>query len=265
MFYFVSKLFFALARPLHFLLILMLLGMGLQMTRARRTGIWLVNIGAICLLVITFSPLARMIETPLETRFPRPDVLSPAPDGIIILGGAIDPRPTAGRPDFIAMDNSGERLTEIPRLARLYPNARIIYTGGPDQEGPGILPEAQAARKLLIELGVAADRITIEERSMTTWENATMTRAIINPAPDSRWLLVTSAFHMPRSVGAFRKAGWPNIVAFATDYRTPDAKFGFSARNGDENLDLFDVALKEWYGMLGYWLGGRSSDLFPAP
>ncbi len=101
---------------------------------------------------------------------------------------------------------------------------------------------------------------------MTTWENATMTKALINPAPDSHWLLVTSAWHMPRSVGAFRKAGWPGIIAFPTDYRQPDAKYGVVLRRpAIDNLVLLEVAAKEWFGMLGYWLGGRSSALFPAP
>jgi uncharacterized SAM-binding protein YcdF (DUF218 family) len=266
MFFFVSKLFFAFARPLHFLLLLMLVGLVLQMARARRIGIWLINIAIVALLAIAFGPLAPFVERPLETRFPRPGTLDPAPDGIIILGGALNPDLGASRPDYYSTDDGSERLTEVPRLARLYPNARIIYTGGPSAALPGALNEAQAARKLLIDLGVPADRITLEEHSLTTWENAVMTRAIINPAPDSHWLLVTSAFHIPRSVGTFRKAGWPGIIAYPTDYRLPDPRYGLPFRRAAiENLDLFETAAKEWYGLLGYWLGGRSSDLFPAP
>lgn len=266
MFFFISKLFFAFARPLHALLIIMMIGLLLQLLRRRRAGIWCVNVGVILLLLAAFSPLASFLELPLEQRFPRPGELSPPPDGIIILGGAFDIYAEAGRPGFVALNDAAERLTEIPRLARLYPNARIIYSGGPDRQPNGIEPEARAARELLIGFGVAADRITIEERSLTTWENATMTKALINPAPGTHWLLVTSAWHMPRSVGAFRKAGWPGIIAFPTDYRLPDPAYGIDyGQTAIDNFVVLEIAAKEWFGLLGYWLGGRSSALFPAP
>jgi uncharacterized SAM-binding protein YcdF (DUF218 family) len=266
MFFFLSKAFFLFARPLHFILLLMLIGLGLQLSRMRRLGLWVLNIAAACLLILAFSPLAAWLEAPLETRFPRPGLLDPAPDGIIILGGALDADLSAGRSDFYALNDAGERLTEVPRLARLYPNAKIIYTGGPFESPPGVLNEAQDARRLLVDLGVSPDRITTEEHSLTTWENAIMSKAIVNPAPDSHWLLVTSAFHMPRSMGTFRKAGWPGIVAYPTDYRLPDSRAEQgTSRAAIDNLTLIEIAAKEWYGLAGYWLGGRSSALFPAP
>jgi uncharacterized SAM-binding protein YcdF (DUF218 family) len=266
MFFIVSKAFFLFARPLHFLLLLMVIGLGLQLSRARRLGVWLVNLAAVCWILFAFSPLAAWLEAPLEQRFPRPGTLDPAPDGIIILGGALDADLSALRPDFYALNDAGERLTEVPRLAKLYPNAKVIYTGGPFGSPPGTLNEAQNARRLLIDLGVPADRITIEEHSLTTWENAVMSKAIVNPAPDSHWLLVTSAFHMPRSVGTFRKAGWPGIIAYPTDYRLPDPRYQYPATGvAIDNLTLIEIAAKEWYGLLGYWLGGRSTALFPAP
>jgi len=265
MFYLMSKLFYAVARPLHFLLLLMLIGLGLQLTRRARLGLWLVNGAVVALAIAAVSPLATLVLTPLETRFPRPGLVEPAPDGIIVLGGAVDTRSEAGRPDLLSLNHAGDRLTEIPALAALYPKARIIYTGGPDAEANGIMPEARAVRALFVQFGIPVERITIEEQSMTTWENATMTLDLVNPAPGSRWLLVTSAYHMPRSVGAFRKAGWPGIIAYPTDYRTADPQFGIAPQTGVENLELLDVAMKEWYGMLGYWLGGRSSALYPAP
>ena len=266
MFFVLSKVFFAIARPVHLLSLLLVIGLGLQWTSKRRTGILLVNLSAITLIFIAFSPLALWIEQPLEMRFPRPGQLDPAPDGIIILGGATEEEMEVRRPDMIALNDAAERLTEIPRLASLYPNARIIYTGGPGFLVFDVLPEAQNARRLFIQMGISADRIVLEDQSKTTWENATLTKAIINPQPNSRWLLVTSAYHMARSVGDFRAAGWPGIIAFPTDYRAPDPSFETVWRRpGIDNLAIIEVAAKEYFGLLGYWLSGRSSALFPAP
>jgi uncharacterized SAM-binding protein YcdF (DUF218 family) len=266
MFYFVSKLFFQLARPLHFLIILMLLGLGLQITPARRLGLWLVNGAVVILILIAMSPLAFWITIPLEERFPRIDHVDVPPDGIIVLGGAIENIPEYGRPHLISLNDAAERLTEIPRLAQLYPKARIIYTGGPVYEGGGILSEAAGARELFIEWGTSPDRITIEDQSLTTWENAVLTKEIVHPALGTHWLLVTSAFHMPRAVGVFRKAGWPGIVAYPTDYRAPNPAFGVGWRAvASDNLELLELSVKEYFGLLGYWLGGRSSAVFPGP
>lgn len=266
MFYVVSKVFFGIARPLHFLFLIMLIGLVLQVTRRRRLGLWLVNGAVVVLIGLAMSPAAYWVTVPLETRFPRIDRVDPAPDGIIILGGAGDPVLQRGRPDLVSLNDAAERLTEIPRLARLYPNAKILFTGGPPGKGDGNPSEAEGAKKLFIEWGIAPGRIIIEDKSLTTWENAVFSRDLVKPQPGSRWLLVTSAFHTPRSVGVFRKVGWPGIIAYPTDYRAPDPALGRGWKTiGSDNLELLELAVKEYFGLAGYWLGGRSSALYPGP
>jgi uncharacterized SAM-binding protein YcdF (DUF218 family) len=114
-------------------------------------------------------------------------------------------------------------------------------------------------------LGVAPGRIIAEDRSRTTAENAVFTKALIEPKPSERWLLVTSAHHMPRAIGAFRQAGFP-VEAYPVDWRTRgpvDFVRAFSSLG--DGLRRTDTAMREWVGLLVYWLTGRSTELFPRP
>lgn len=266
MFYLVSKTFYAFARPLHLILILLVLGLGLQLTPWRRLGIGVLSFAVAVLLFLSLTPAAYWMTLPLELRFPRIDHVDQPPDGIIVLGGANEYEPEYGRPNLVSLNDAGERLTEIPRLAALYPKARILYTGGPVDD-LGLIPsEAQAAKNLFVQWGIAPDRIILEDRSLTTWENAVYSMEVVKPAPGTRWLLVTSAFHMPRAMGVFRKVGWPGLIPYPTDYRAPDPAFGIPwDLVASDNLSLVELATKEYFGLLGYWLGGRLSSLFPGP
>src|SRR6516225_5132198 len=125
--------------------------------------------------------------------------------------------------------------------------------------------EAPLALRLLESFGIPRASITLEDRSRNTVENAVLSKAIAQPKPGERWLLVTSAHHLPRAVGVFRKAGFP-VEAYPVDWRTrgaddalrPFASVGDGLRRGD-------TAVREWVGLAVYWLTGRSSELFPGP
>ena len=155
---------------------------------------------------------------PLENRFPAPPADLPPPYGIIVLGGAIDDDISRARGQT-TFDEGAERLTEAAILARRYPSARIVYTGGSNSLLGRPSSEAEDARRLLVAMGVDPQRITLETRSRNTDENARFTAAIVHPEPDQTWLIVTSAYHMPRAMGLFRKAGFA-AIAYPVDYRT---------------------------------------------
>jgi uncharacterized SAM-binding protein YcdF (DUF218 family) len=149
-------------------------------------------------------------------------------------------------------------------LALRYPNARIIFSGGTAALFKGAL-EAPLAVKEFEALGVAHDRITAEEQSRNTIENAVFSRLIAQPKPGERWLLVTSAFHMPRAIAAFRAAGFP-VEAYPVDWRTRgpiDATAPFASVIG--GLGMTDIAMHEWVGLLVYRLTGQTEELFPTP
>ena len=184
--------------------------------------------------------------------------------GAAIKGGAISPDVSSAR-DEVALNEAAERLTVVAELARRYPDARIVFSGGSGaliyDEGA----EAPLALRLLESLGIPRARITLEDRSRNTVENAVLSKAIAQPKPGERWLLVTSAHHLPRAVGVFRKAGFP-VEAYPVDWRTRGAEDALRpfASVGD-GLRRSDTAVREWVGLAVYWLTGRSSELFPAP
>jgi uncharacterized SAM-binding protein YcdF (DUF218 family) len=177
-------------------------------------------VSLLVLAILGLSPVGNMLIVPLENRFPSWDAARGAPDGIIVLGGVID----ASSPGHqIMLNESAERLTVVPDLARRYPNARILFSGGSGALIGDGGAEAGAAARLLESLGISLDRVTLEDRSRNTVENAVYSKLIVHPKRGERWLLVTSAFHMPRAIGVFRKVGFP-VEPYPVDWRTRGAE-----------------------------------------
>ncbi len=254
-----SKLFWAVAAPGNLLLLLLLAGLFAMARSRRRRGLALAMAAALGLLAIAILPAGQWLVAPLEDRFPVPIVPAHV-DGIIVLGGAVLPAVSRAHGQ-VALDDAAERITGALALAERHPEARLVLSGG----DASILPrpgeqEAELTRALLIELGVAPDRLLIEDRSRNTYENALFSRALAQPKPGETWLLVTSAMHMPRAVGCFRQVGW-QVLPYPVDYRTearPRPDFQLS-----DHLELVDVAAKEWVGLAAYRLLGRTAALFP--
>jgi uncharacterized SAM-binding protein YcdF (DUF218 family) len=264
MFFVVSKIVFAIVRPVHFLILMLVVGLGLGLTRWRRFGQGLIVASTLMFVVFGFTPIADGGLAILEDRFPPVAADGPPPDGILVLGGAIDTRANkAGR--GLALNDAAERMTEVAALAQRYPAARIVFTGGDGELFPGIATEAETARILFSSFGIPADRMVFEDRSRNTWENAVLTKEIVKPQPGQRWFLITSAFHMPRSVGIFRKVEWPGIVAYPTDYRTGSAGPGLNRIRAIDNLQNLETLAKEVIGLVAYRLTGKTDALFPAP
>ena len=253
-----SKLFVVFIEPDVLLLAAILIGLSLGRTRWARKGRLLAGSSATLLLLIAVVPVGDWLLAPLEQRFPRPPERPAHVDGIIVLGGAINPEMTAlyGIP---SLNRHAERMTAFVALARLYPSAKLVFTGGSGSIIPGRPPEADGAQQLLGELGVDPSRVIFERRSRNTYENAIFSKELVQPKPGEVWILVTSAMHLPRAVGIFRRAGWP-VIAWPVDYETGSAyDIGFG------HLNAIELALHEWSGLLAYRLLGRTDALFPAP
>lgn len=264
MFFTASKILGFFALPSNLFITIGIVGLLLLATRFTRLASWLIVTSLVLIAVAGLSPLGNALILPLEQRFPPWDSSRGPPDGIVVLGGPIDASVSAAH-GTVALGEGAERLTAAAELARRYPNARIVYTGGSNallfHEGV----EAAYAVRLLEALGVAHDRITAEEQSRNTIENAVFSRLIARPKPGERWLLVTSAHHMPRAMGAFRAAGFP-VQAYPVDWRTAgpiDLSRPFGSLT--EGLARTDTAMHEWVGLLAYRLGGKTTTLFPGP
>lgn len=264
MFFVLSKVLGIVMLPSNLLIEIGIVGVVLLLTPYRRLASWLVVTSIVLTAVVGWSPLGNILILPLEQRFPAWGPSHGPPDGIVVLGGAITPDVSAAR-GMVALNEAAERITAAAELARRYPNARIIYAGGSNALVADRVAEAPYAVSELEALGVAHDRVTAEEQSRNTMENAVFSRLIAQPKPGERWLLVTSAFHMPRAIGAFRAAGFP-VEAYPVDWRTrgpSDAARPFASLS--EGLARTDEAMHEWAGLVGYWLTGKTREFFPAP
>jgi uncharacterized SAM-binding protein YcdF (DUF218 family) len=261
-----SKILWWFVQPTKLWLLLVTLGVIL-LYAGRNTGGRNVLTVALALAFLTvFLPVQSWIAGPLETRFPRLSELPTNVDGIIVLGGAVDELVTASSGQA-TLNHAAERMTEAVSLARQYPAAKLVFSGGSslvDQSTLSLsLKEADVAEQFFESLGVDKTRLVFESESRNTWENAVNTKQIIQPREGESWLLITSAQHMPRSVGIFRKVGW-NVIPYPTDYRVipgyrqPNMTFS-------EKLHLIDGATKEWIGLISYYLLGRTSAVFPKP
>lgn len=260
--YVLSKLLWFLLRPGTFALLLALAGLVL-VWRGRRGGRWPLLLGLGFFVVMLASPLPPLMVMPLEDRFARPAHLPDKVDGIIVLGGAVDQNLTEAR-GIPALNGAAERMTELVVLARRYPEARLVFTGGQGSLVHGALSEADVARALWTAMGVPESRVLYEDQARNTFQNAVLTRALVQPKPGETWLLVTSASHMPRSVGVFRRAGWP-VVPWPVNYRTGRGFAALYDAPFPERIGQFEVALREWIGLVAYRLMDRTDALFPAP
>lgn len=266
MFFALSKLLWVVTEPVSVLLVLVLVGTLLagRMGRAARAGRRLAVGAAAILLACHVLPVGLVLLRPLEDRFPPPPADLPAPTGIVVLGGSTDEAVTVAR-GAVTVSTAATRVTEAVALARRFPAARLVFSGGSGALMPPGSTEADDTRRLWIALGVAPERITIEARSRNTDENARFTKALIQPQPGDTWLLVTSAFHMPRAAGLFRADGFP-IIPYPVDYRTTGTGADWlSSTDLSMNLQRLDFAIHEWIGLAAYRLSGKIDTLLPGP
>ncbi len=265
MFFVLSKTLGVMALPTNLLIGLGLAGALLLATRFASAGRKIVIASIVLLAVCAFSPLGNLILYPLESRFSPWDAARGAPDGIVILGGPIDADLSVAHHAPV-IRSAADRIVAGAALARRYPNARIIFSGGSADLIANDAREADYAGEILESLGIPKDRLIMERRSRNTYENAVFSKQVASPKQGERWLLVTSAYHMPRAVGLFRKAGFP-VEPYPVDWRVGrDAADILSFSNiAVDGLGRTDVALREWIGLLAYRLAGRTSELFPGP
>lgn len=264
MFFPASKVITFLITPSNLLIFLSLAGiLLLAATRRRRTGVTLALTGTLGLLLAGFGPASEIALLPLEQRFPAFDAEGPAPTGIIMLGGAIETGLSEVR-DQVVVNDAGERPIYFADLARRFPQARLVFSGGSGFIGGGV-SEADIVSRHADVIGVPRSRMILENRSRNTRENATFSADLVHPKPGERWLLITSAWHMPRAVGCFRQTGF-TVEAVPVDYRTKGwgdvlHVHGFAS----DGLLQLDLAAKEWIGLVAYRLAGYIPDWLPGP
>ena len=228
-----------------------------------RWGRGLIGAALLGYALVAVFPLGALALSVLEDRFPaRLSVTEPIA-GIIVLGGSFDTMTTRER-NQVSLTSSVERLTEFMRLARANPHAKLVFSGGSGLVFDTHPTEAEVARRFFAEAEFDASRVQFEDQSRNTAESAGLVFSQVSPKIDERWLLVTSARHMPRAMGLFRQTGW-SLTAHPVDYLLPPGAPRYWGPSWPGRIDFADVAAYEWGGLIVAWLRGNIDTPFPAP
>jgi len=263
-FWVISKVFWRLASPDKSLLLVLLIGVCLLYFGREKLGRRLVAAATAIILLFSLFPVSSFLLIPLENRFPIAEPLPENIDGVIVLGGAESPIITQSREQANLVD-SAERLTTFVSLARRFPDAKLVYAGGQGAIGAQEYKSAYTARLFFEQMGLDPDRVMFDSQSRNTLENAQNALQLAEPQKGEKWVLITSAWHLPRSVGIFRKLGW-QVIPYPVDFKTT-GKFELNLRipPGLSTTLAVSNVMYEWIGLVYYSLMGRTSELFPGP
>jgi len=255
MYFVFSKLLGWLTDPVRLALTLVALALGLQLVKRLprlRRGLLIAALAALWLF--STGAVSTVLANLLESRHPRPARLARAPGAIVMLSGQIDD----GRvtPSYYELTESSDRFVETLRLAHRYPQARVLLSGGSGAlVQAGRQSEARVLARLSREIGLAPSRLLIDDRSRNTRENAVESKRLLEQSHiKGPVLLVTSAMHMPRSVGCFEKVGQP-VVPWPVDYQRHGFGLGAFIPKVDP-LARSRSVLHELAGLLAYWVMG---------
>jgi len=218
----------------------------------------------IIILCFATMPIGHWLVQPLEERFIKTSPIPPDIDGIIVLGGSINVDMSYER-NQIHLNNYGGRLLAFIDLAHNFKYATLLYTGGNSSLiNNGGKTEAEIARNVLRKTGIKTNRIIFEDQSRNTFENVIYSKKMINPQPNEKWLLITSAIHMPRSIGIFKKQKW-NVIPHPVDFQTfPGEQTINKNIDIENNMRITKSAMKEWVGLIAYYLTDKTTSIFPS-
>ncbi|MCM2473573.1 YdcF family protein [Rhizobium sp. CG5] len=259
-----SKLFWIVAQPLSLAFFAIVISFVATLLGWRRIGLVFSSLGAAVLFVTLFTTAGSFFLQVLEERFPRPQADPSSVSCLIVLGGAFETEVTTAR-GGIELNQSADRFVEALRLARAFPDAQILVSGGDGSLSGTYEGDAAASQRFFSTFGIPVERLVRETTSRTTFENVQNSKSLLESAGLDNCLLITSAFHMPRSVGLMRKAGIA-VVPWPTDYRTSgEVRLGLDFTQPTLNAQQTATAVREWIGLASYFASGRTSALFPAP
>ncbi|MDM9646892.1 YdcF family protein [Rhizobium sp. S163] len=256
-----SKLVWIFGQPLSLAFLLVLVALIAGLIRFRIISLLATACAALVLFVTLYTTVGNYLLQGLEDRFAKPQ--DPAElTCMIVLGGGFENEVNTSR-HGIEMNAGGDRFIETLRLAQKYPQSRILVSGGDGSMSGVYEGDAVMAERFFPMFGVAKERLVQETTSRTTFENAVNTKDLLASQGLSNCLLITSGYHMPRSVGIFRKLGI-DVTPWPTDYRTDGhERLALDFSQPNRNAQNMTTAIREWFGLVGYYFAGRTSELYP--
>ena len=254
LFFTASKIFWILASPYSVVCIWIgLVTLCLWLKKALQAFV-----GLVCLLLTLFFvglfPVGDWVLAPLENTYPENPPLDDV-RGIIVLSGAENLSVSASRQQAVLNDAS-ERLLSFVVLARRFPDAQLLFTGGSGSLLRQELKGADVARRLLIDQGIDISRVEFERESRNTYENALLSQKIVGEDRE-KWVIITSSSHMPRAMRVFCKIGW-EVMPYPVDFRTSSPVEFRLGWNIERSLRLISLGLKERIGTMVYWLTDKA-------
>ena len=258
----VTKVIWELFAPHRLLFLVLVAGVVLLWTQKNKTGRMLLGMVSVLLISISVFPVANLLLLPLENRFPIPNLPANV-SGILVLGGAENTRLTMARGQPV-LNDSAERLTMFVSLARRFPNAKLVFAGGSGQMRGQEYKEPYTARMFFEQLGLDVSKVVFESKSRHTGESSALSYEMVKPDADEKWILIGTAYRMPRAFGVYKKTGW-NIIPYPVDFRT-SGKLDFAQEKFSlVAVENVSVGVREWLGLFAYWVSGQSRVLFPGP
>lgn len=258
MMFILSKVLYFIIQPLILAMVILFAGWFMLFKRSK-LGHRLIGSGVLVLFLFSWGPISGALINPLERRFPNMQIPKRI-DGIIVLGGGFR-IVESGTVQFSVLS----RIVQGLILARQYPEAKVIFSGGSASLLNQTYREADHMKSLSQLLGISADRILIDRCSRNTRENAVKTANLLKnyaqKGANSKWVLITSAFHMPRAIGCFRMVGI-DALPYSVNY-IRDGDYNFMSLLCPGNLRELRTAIKEWIGLIIYKLSGYTHDFFP--
>ena len=237
---------------------LLLLGALIGMHWRRRWGSRFGWAALLVLLLQGWEPLPDALIRQLEARHPELPANGPLSSfaGVVVLGGALEPAYVWQGHSQPALNEAAERMTAALPLLQQTPGLRLLFTGGDGELFTGSFTEAQRAARFFARMGIAPERLLLESASRNTYENAVFSARLPGVDPQQPWLLLTSAWHMPRAMASFQKAGW-NVTPYPVDYRSGSAT-PWTEYSMVEGARKWQLVLHELAGLLTYRLTGRA-------
>lgn len=251
-----------LVQPLNALCFLGLIGFGLRFWK-KECGNRLIGVAMALVLFFGFIPVGPLMLNWLEYQYEKPEKLPANISGIIVLGGMFDGH-LSRETGEIAANSNIERMICFTELAKKYPNARKVFSGGSGDISHPDASEADVARAYLDRIGMDEKSVFYDMDSRNTYENAEFSKELMNPTEKQNWVLITSAFHMPRSVGIFEKLDW-NVIPYPCDYNTTSKAtdvFG-TPLDAMRNFRMLNIAVKELIGSVVYYVTGKTAFILP--
>lgn len=261
LFFYISKLIWLLISPDSLLLILIIFSLVLLYFGKTQLAKTTLTITTLLLIVIALFPTGEWLLYPLESRFKTNPDLPEKIDGIVVLSGAEDPE-LSHIWNQVELAGAAERDLAFLNLARQYPKAKLIFTGGSGSLTKQKYKAADVAKMLFKQQSFDIKKIQFEHKSRNTYENAIYSKDIAKPLKNENWLLITTSWHMPRSIGIFCKAEWP-IIPYPVDHQTNKDDLFRVDFDLSRNLIVLKTGIKEWLGLFAYYLSGKTTSLLP--